>query len=168
MVVDFFFSSTLASIYIYTLEYILYIRIYIIYTLVYILVHIREYIYTLLYTNIYSYSIYIYTLVYIYASTYIYTGIYIYIFFLSVFFSSYFTTPRQARHHEWIYGPNYGMLDFTIRQDSSLRPHVTRECSFSLYLSLTHTVCHLLTAEEASLWLQTRRNDRKYQRAVPR
>ncbi|CAM9695429.1 unnamed protein product [Pylaiella littoralis] len=31
----------------------------------------------------------------------------------------------KAKHHEWIYGPNYGMIDATIPRDPNQRPHVT-------------------------------------------
>lgn len=33
----------------------------------------------------------------------------------------------QTRHHEWIYGPNYGMVDCTLSRDGDKRPHITRE-----------------------------------------
>lgn len=34
----------------------------------------------------------------------------------------------QTRHHEWIYGPNYGLVDFSLSRDGEARPKVAREC----------------------------------------
>lgn len=33
----------------------------------------------------------------------------------------------QTRHHEWIYGPNYGLVDFSLSREADARPKVTRE-----------------------------------------
>lgn len=41
-------------------------------------------------------------------------------------------SPPQMKHYEWIYGPNYGMIDCKLSEEGE-RPHVTREC-FSLPL----------------------------------
>eukprot|EP00903_Cladosiphon_okamuranus_P019239 g17692.t1 len=31
----------------------------------------------------------------------------------------------KTRHHEWIYGPNFGMVDCSLSPDASARPHIT-------------------------------------------
>ena len=33
---------------------------------------------------------------------------------------------RQVKHHEWIFGPNYGMVDLYLNK--SKRPAISREC----------------------------------------
>lgn len=42
------------------------------------------------------------------------------------------------KHYEWIYGPNYGMIDCKLSESGGERPHVTRESpSFLSLVPLT-------------------------------
>ena len=40
----------------------------------------------------------------------------------------FWSAREQVRHHEWIIGPNFGMVDFHLSRHGRRRPKTTRKC----------------------------------------